>query len=182
MDRYNISGFPVVDGEGRLVGILTSRDMRFESNHARQVSEVMTREGLITAPAGTSLTDAERILHRARIEKLPVVDEEGRLRGLITFKDINKRRQFPNACKDDLGRLRVGAADRCRAQRHRPRPRARRCRCGRDRDRHRARPRRGGPAGGRENARGAARTRRSSPATSPPARVPSPWWSGVWTR
>jgi IMP dehydrogenase len=110
MDRFSISGFPVVDEAGRLIGILTSRDMRFESNQDRQVSEVMTREGLITAPAGTSLADAEQILHRHRIEKLPVVDDEGRLHGLITFKDINKRRQFPNACKDDHGRLRVGAA------------------------------------------------------------------------
>jgi IMP dehydrogenase len=110
MDRYSISGFPVVDEQGRLVGILTSRDLRFESDQSRSVADIMTREGLITAPAGTSLAEAERILHGARIEKLPVVDEEGRLRGLITFKDINKRRQFPNACKDDHGRLRVGAA------------------------------------------------------------------------
>ncbi|CAN5650504.1 IMP dehydrogenase [soil metagenome] len=110
MDRFSISGFPVVDEAGRLIGILTSRDMRFESNQDRRVSEVMTQEGLITAPAGTSLADAEQILHRHRIEKLPVVDGEGRLHGLITFKDINKRRQFPNACKDDHGRLRVGAA------------------------------------------------------------------------
>jgi IMP dehydrogenase len=110
MDRFSISGFPVVDEAGRLIGILTSRDMRFESNQDRRVAEVMTREGLITAPAGTSLADAEQILHRHRIEKLPVVDDEGRLHGLITFKDINKRRQFPNACKDDHGRLRVGAA------------------------------------------------------------------------
>jgi len=110
MDRFSISGFPVVDGDGRLVGILTSRDLRFESDQNLRISDVMTDEGLITAPVGTSLVDAERILHQHRIEKLPVVDEEGRLRGLITFKDINKRRQFPNACKDDLGRLRVGAA------------------------------------------------------------------------
>jgi IMP dehydrogenase len=110
MDRFSVSGVPVVEEGGRLVGILTSRDLRFESDLDRRVGEVMTSEGLITAPAGTSLTEAERILHRHRIEKLPVVDGEGRLRGLITFKDINKRRQFPNACKDDLGRLRVGAA------------------------------------------------------------------------
>jgi IMP dehydrogenase len=110
MERYSISGFPVVDAEGRLVGILTSRDLRFESDDSKQVAEIMTREGLITAPAGTSLTEAERILHRHRIEKLPVTDDEGRLHGLITFKDINKRRQFPNACKDEQGRLRAGAA------------------------------------------------------------------------
>jgi IMP dehydrogenase len=110
MDRFSISGVPVVADDGLLVGILTSRDLRFEMDLDRPVSEVMTRDGLITAPAGTSLADAERILHRNRIEKLPVVDEAGRLVGLITFKDINKRRQFPNACKDDHGRLRVGAA------------------------------------------------------------------------
>ncbi len=110
MDRYSISGVPVVDDDGRLVGILTSRDLRFESDPNRRVEEVMTREGLITAPRGTSLAEAERILHRNRIEKLPVVDEEGKLIGLITFKDINKRRQYPNACKDEHGRLRVGAA------------------------------------------------------------------------
>jgi IMP dehydrogenase len=110
MDRFSVSGVPVVEEGGALVGILTSRDLRFESDHERPVGEVMTREGLITAPAGTSLTDAEEILHSHRIEKLPVVDEGGRLRGLITFKDINKRRQFPNACKDERGRLRVGAA------------------------------------------------------------------------
>src|SRR5690606_6062772 len=93
-----------------LVGILTSRDLRFETDPDQRVSEIMTSEGLITAPAGTSLADAEMILHRNRIEKLPVVGPNGRLSGLITFKDINKRRQFPNACKDPQGRLRVGAA------------------------------------------------------------------------
>lgn len=110
MDRYSISGAPVVEEDGRLVGILTLRDLRFETDLERTVGEVMTRDGLITAPIGTSLADAEQILHRNRIEKLPVVDAEGRLVGLITFKDINKRRQFPNACKDGQGRLRVGAA------------------------------------------------------------------------
>ncbi|HET8655952.1 MAG TPA: IMP dehydrogenase [Longimicrobiaceae bacterium] len=110
MERFSISGVPVVEENGTLVGLLTSRDLRFESDLSRPVAEVMTREGLITAPEGTSLNDAERILHRNRIEKLPVVDAEGRLRGLITFKDINKRRQFPNASKDERGRLRVGGA------------------------------------------------------------------------
>src|SRR5688500_4718048 len=110
MDRFGISGVPVVEEGGRLVGILTSRDLRFANELDQPVGGVMTREGLITAPVGTSLADAEEILHRNRIEKLPVIDEEGRLRGLITFKDINKRRQFPNACKDEHGRLRVGAA------------------------------------------------------------------------
>jgi IMP dehydrogenase len=110
MERYSISGVPVVGDGGILVGILTSRDLRFETNMDRPVAEVMTKEGLITAPAGTTLADAERILHRNRIEKLPVVDAEGRLAGLITFKDVIKRRQYPNACKDELSRLRVGAA------------------------------------------------------------------------
>jgi IMP dehydrogenase len=110
MERFSISGVPVVDDGGALVGILTSRDLRFASDLDLPVGEVMTSEGLITAPIGTSLAEAERILHRERIEKLPVVDGEGRLQGLITFKDINKRRQFPNACKDQHGRLRVGAA------------------------------------------------------------------------
>jgi IMP dehydrogenase len=110
MDRFGISGMPVVDEGQRLVGILTSRDLRFAADLDQPVSRAMTEEGLITAPVGTSLGEAEEILHRNRIEKLPVVDSERKLRGLITFKDINKRRQFPNACKDEHGRLRVGAA------------------------------------------------------------------------
>jgi IMP dehydrogenase len=110
MDRFGINGAPVVGADGVLVGILTSRDLRFETDRTIPVSRAMTREELITAPEGTSLADAEQILHRNRIEKLPVVDAEGRLKGLITFKDINKRRQHPNSCKDAQGRLRVGAA------------------------------------------------------------------------
>jgi IMP dehydrogenase len=110
MDRFSISGVPVVDAGGVLTGILTHRDLRFESDRSRAVREVMTAEGLVTAPRGTSLEDAERILQKHRIEKLPVVDDAGRLCGLITFKDISKRRLFPNACKDERGRLRVGAA------------------------------------------------------------------------
>ncbi|MDQ3555154.1 MAG: IMP dehydrogenase [Gemmatimonadota bacterium] len=110
MDRFGISGVPVVDASGRLVGILTHRDLQFETDVARPVSEVMTHETLVTAPVGTSLADAERILHQHRIEKLPVIGEEGQLRGLITVKDIRKRMQFPNASKDEHGRLRVGAA------------------------------------------------------------------------
>ncbi|HWV56606.1 MAG TPA: IMP dehydrogenase [Longimicrobiales bacterium] len=110
MEEFSISGVPLVDENGRLVGIITNRDLQFERELDRPISEVMTREGLVTAPVGTSLDEAERILHEHRIEKLPVVDEEGRLRGLITVKDIIKRRQYPNACKDDHGRLRVGAA------------------------------------------------------------------------
>ncbi|MEN8376292.1 MAG: IMP dehydrogenase [Gemmatimonadota bacterium] len=110
MTRFSISGVPIIDGDGTLVGILTNRDLQFEATDDRPISEVMTSEGLVTAPVGTSLEEAERILHEHRIEKLPVVDGEGKLRGLITVKDIFKRRQFPNACKDDHGRLRAGAA------------------------------------------------------------------------
>ncbi|MBI4409747.1 MAG: IMP dehydrogenase [Gemmatimonadetes bacterium] len=110
MQEFSISGVPIVDENGRLVGIITNRDLQFETMLDRPVREVMTRERLVTAPVGTSLEEAERILQRHRIEKLPVVDEQGRLRGLITVKDIFKRRQFPNACKDEHGRLRVGAA------------------------------------------------------------------------
>ena len=110
MGQYHISGLPVVDDTNRLVGILTNRDLRFEENANKTVDEVMTREGLVTALLGTSLEEARDILHRHRIEKLPVVDEEGVLKGLITVKDIQKKIQFPHACKDDQGRLRVGAA------------------------------------------------------------------------
>ena len=110
MRRFRISGVPIVDGVGRLVGIITNRDLQFESSLDRPISEAMTREGLITAPVGTSLAEAEAILARHRIEKLPVVDAEGMLKGLITVKDIFKRREHPDANKDQHGRLRVAAA------------------------------------------------------------------------
>lgn len=110
MDEYGISGVPVVDEENRLRGIITNRDLLFERDPARLVREVMTAEGLITAPVGTTLDRAEAIMGSHKIEKLPIVDEEGRLQGLITVRDILKRRQFPNASKDDQGRLRVAAA------------------------------------------------------------------------
>ncbi len=110
MKKYSISGIPIVDGKGKLVGILTNRDLRFEPNHSLLVSEIMTKENLITAPIGTTLQKAEKILQKYKIEKLPVVDKNGKLRGLITFKDILKKKKHPNACKDNLGRLRVGAA------------------------------------------------------------------------
>jgi len=110
MEEFSISGVPIVDSDGRLVGIITNRDLQFEKELDRPIQEVMTREGLIVAPVGTSLDEAEKILQRHRIEKLPVVDEHGKLRGLITVKDIFKRRQYPDACKDSHGRLRVGAA------------------------------------------------------------------------
>jgi IMP dehydrogenase len=110
MKRFKISGVPIIDSEGTLVGIITNRDLQFERNLERPVREVMTARGLVTAPAGTTLDEAERILGERRIEKLPVVDAEGRLQGLITVKDIHKRRQFPYANKDRHGRLRVAAA------------------------------------------------------------------------
>ncbi|MBV8563072.1 MAG: IMP dehydrogenase [Actinobacteria bacterium] len=110
MAHYKVSGVPITDGDGVLVGILTNRDLRFESNHEQPVSALMTSRNLVTAPVGTTLAEAEEILHRNKIEKLPVVDAEGRLRGLITVKDIQKKIEFPQATKDDQGRLRVGAA------------------------------------------------------------------------
>jgi IMP dehydrogenase len=110
MERYHISGVPITDEAGYLVGILTNRDIRFETNFDRPIHEVMTSENLITAPVGTSLEEAEKILQRHKIEKLPIVDEQGKLRGLITIKDLLKIRQHPNATKDERGRLVVGAA------------------------------------------------------------------------
>jgi IMP dehydrogenase len=110
MARFSISGVPIVENGSKLIGILTNRDLQFETRLDRPIREVMTGESLVTAPVGTTLEDAERILHRHKIEKLPVVDAEGNLRGLITVKDIFKRRQYPNACKDEHGRLRVAAA------------------------------------------------------------------------
>jgi IMP dehydrogenase len=110
MARFSISGVPIVQNGGELVGIITNRDLQFESNLDQPIRDVMTSEDLVTVPVGTTLDEAERILHRHRIEKLPVVDAGGRLRGLITVKDIFKRRQYPAACKDEHGRLRVGAA------------------------------------------------------------------------
>src|SRR5439155_24703224 len=107
--RFHISGVPITEAGG-LVGILTNRDLRFEDDLTRRVSEVMTRERLITAPVGTTLEQARSTLAKHRIEKLPVVDEDNRLRGLITVKDIEKRIKHPRACKDALGRLRVAAA------------------------------------------------------------------------
>ena len=109
MKRYRISGIPVTQGR-RLVGILTNRDLRFESRSDLPISEVMTKENLITVPVGTTLEEAEQILHRHRVEKLLVVDENYNLKGLITVKDIQKKLKYPNAAKDPQGRLRVGAA------------------------------------------------------------------------
>ncbi len=110
MARFKISGVPIVDGRGRLIGIITNRDLQFERNLDQPIREVMTKENLVTAPVGTDLDEAERVLARHRIEKLPVVDEQGVLKGLITVKDIFKRRRHPDANKDQHGRLRVAAA------------------------------------------------------------------------
>jgi IMP dehydrogenase len=110
MERYHISGVPVTDDGGTLLGILTNRDLRFERNLAQPVSALMTSRDLVTAPIGTTLREAEQLLHRHRIEKLPIVDTDGRIKGLITVKDIQKRVEFPQSTKDPQGRLRVGAA------------------------------------------------------------------------
>ncbi|HWG56951.1 MAG TPA: IMP dehydrogenase [Gaiellaceae bacterium] len=110
MERYHISGVPITDERGVLVGILTNRDLRFERDTRQPISALMTARGLVTAPVGTTLDEANEILHRHKIEKLPVVDADGRLRGLITVKDIQKRKDFPLSTKDEHGRLRVGAA------------------------------------------------------------------------
>ena len=110
MQRYKISGVPVVIGDGKLVGILTNRDIRFETRLDLPVSEVMTKENLITVPVGTTLREAEGILQKHRVEKLLVVDDQYHLKGLITVKDIQKAIKYPNAAKDDLGRLRCAAA------------------------------------------------------------------------
>ncbi|MGH2977950.1 MAG: IMP dehydrogenase, partial [Gaiellaceae bacterium] len=110
MARYKVSGVPITDEDGVLVGILTNRDLRFESDVDQPVSALMTARNLVTAPVGTTLAEAEEILHRNKIEKLPVVDADGRLRGLITVKDIQKKIEFNYYKKDEQGRLRVGAA------------------------------------------------------------------------
>jgi IMP dehydrogenase len=109
MEKYKISGVPITR-DGKLAGILTNRDLRFETNFSQKVSQVMTKENLVTVPLGISLEEAKKMLHKHKIEKLLVVDNEYRLKGLITVKDIKKMMEFPHACKDELGRLRVGAA------------------------------------------------------------------------
>lgn len=110
MARFHISGVPVVDRQDRLVGIITNRDLRFHEDSSVAVSEVMTSSGLVTAPVGTNLVQARRILQGSKVEKLPITDADGKLHGLITVKDITKQEMFPNSCKDSDGRLRVGAA------------------------------------------------------------------------
>src|SRR5579875_2861108 len=110
MANYHISGVPITDTQGKLVGILTNRDLRFEADPSQPIARLMASEGVVTVPDGTTLDQAEEILHRNKIEKLPVVDDHGYLKGLITVKDIQKRIEYPNASKDAQGRLRVGAA------------------------------------------------------------------------
>jgi len=109
MSRYRISGIPIVENT-KLVGIITNRDLRFEENLDQPIRNLMTSKNLITAPVGTTLEEAKKLLQKHRIEKLLIVDKEGNLKGLITVKDIQKRAKYPNACKDEMGRLRVGAA------------------------------------------------------------------------
>ena len=110
MGKYKISGVPIVDDNGRLIGIITNRDMRFLTSHDMKIDEVMTKENLITAPEGTTLEQAQEILRKCKVEKLPIVDKDFRLRGLITIKDIEKATKYPNAAKDEAGRLLCGAA------------------------------------------------------------------------
>ena len=140
MARYRVSGVPITDASGVLVGILTNRDLRFGADPAHTVASVMTSSDLVTAPLGTTLSEAQAILGRHKIEKLPLVDSDGRLRGLITVKDIEKR--SPVSARDE-GRAGTPArrrGDRRRPRRARSRCGARRCRRGRDRRRHGARP------------------------------------------
>ncbi len=110
MARYRVSGVPITNQEGKLVGILTNRDLRFHEDYSVPIGEVMTKDNLVTIPPGTSRERARELLHKHRIEKLPIVDESGRLVGLITIKDILRARDYPDSCVDPLGRLRVGAA------------------------------------------------------------------------
>ena len=110
MGRYKISGVPITDEQGKLLGIITNRDLRFETDFSRIIDEVMTKDNLITAPEGTTLDEAQEVLRSNKIEKLPIVDKDGMLKGLITIKDIEKAVKYPNAAKDDKGRLLAGAA------------------------------------------------------------------------
>ncbi len=110
MKKHKIGGIPIIDQKGILIGIVTNRDLRFESELTKKLGDIMTHEDLVTAKEGTTLQQAEQILQHYKVEKLPIVDESNKLVGLITFKDIEKKMNFPNACKDELGRLRVGAA------------------------------------------------------------------------
>ena len=110
MARFKISGVPIVDSENKLIGIITNRDLKFETDFSQKISDVMTYENLVTAPVGTTLMEAQKILSKAKVEKLPIVDDEGHLKGLITIKDIEKAVQYPNSARDKQDRLLVGAA------------------------------------------------------------------------
>lgn len=110
MARFKISGVPIVDNDNKLIGIITNRDLKFETDFSKKIDEVMTSQNLVTAPVGTTLTEAQQILARAKVEKLPIVDSEGHLKGLITIKDIEKAVQYPNSARDKQDRLLVGAA------------------------------------------------------------------------
>jgi IMP dehydrogenase len=110
MGRFKVSGVPITDANGILVGILTNRDLMFLEKYDTPIADVMTKDELVTAPPGTTLEEAKRLLHQHRIEKLPIVNPDGTLAGLITIKDITKAREFPNSCRDEFGRLRVAAA------------------------------------------------------------------------
>ncbi|MGN0148972.1 MAG: IMP dehydrogenase [Clostridia bacterium] len=110
MSRFKISGVPIVDQDNKLIGIITNRDLKFETDFTQKISQVMTSENLVTAPVGTTLTEAQEILSKAKVEKLPIVDKAGHLKGLITIKDIEKAVQYPNSARDKQDRLLVGAA------------------------------------------------------------------------
>ncbi|MBQ4101090.1 MAG: IMP dehydrogenase, partial [Oscillospiraceae bacterium] len=110
MGKYKISGVPIVEDNGKLIGILTNRDLRFLTDYSTTIKDVMTKENLVTAPVGTTLEQAQEILRKCKIEKLPIVDDEGKLKGLITIKDIEKAVQYPNSARDNAGRLLCGAA------------------------------------------------------------------------
>lgn len=183
MREYRIGGLPVVDVYGRLLGLVTNRDLRFERDLKRPVTEVMTPvERLVTARPGTTLEEAEELLRRHKVEKLPLVDESGRLKGLITLKDIVKRRQYPNAVKDAQGRLLVGAAvGASKDLPEGPRPWWRRGWTSSSWTPPTATPRgswRPSPTSRRPSARGW----RSSPGTWPPEKGRGPWPSGGRTR
>ena len=177
MSRHSISGVPITDDDERLVGILTNRDIRFctEAEYHRPVTDFMTTRNLVTAPVGTSLEDAVQILHQHRIEKLPLVDGQGRLRGLITVKDITKRVQKPHSTVDPEGRLRVGAAigvnDAIGAGRG-PGPRRGR----RPGGRHRPRPLQGRDRDGGQCEAEVARDRGHRRATWSPGKGWRRWW------
>ena len=115
MAHYHISGVPIVDRDLKLVGIITNRDLRFIADYDQPIDNVMTKENIVTAPIGTDLDSAKEILSHRKVEKLPIVDDDGHLMGLITIKDIQKAKDFPNATKDSKGRLRVGVAEIGRA-------------------------------------------------------------------